>query len=48
VSRKCTKGSFLAFLGLIVLPRSAVAFFQVTFSVRRGTVGHPNRISDLV
>lgn len=37
VSRKCTTGSFLAFLGLMVLPRSAAAFFQVAFRVRRGT-----------
>ena len=39
VSRKCTTGSFLAFLGLMVLPMSAVAFFQVALRVRRGTVG---------
>ena len=39
VSRKCTTGSFLAFLGLMVLPRSAAAFFQVALRVRRGTVG---------
>jgi hypothetical protein len=38
VSRKCTTGSFFAFLGLMVLPRSAEAFFQVAFRVRRGTV----------
>ena len=37
VSKKCTTGSFLAFLGLMVLPRSAEAFFQVMFRVRRGT-----------
>jgi hypothetical protein len=38
VSKNCTRGSFLAFLGLMVLPRSAEAFFQVAFRVRRGTV----------
>jgi hypothetical protein len=38
VSRKCTKGCFLAFFGLMVLPRSAAAFFQVAFRVRRGTL----------
>ena len=39
VSRKCTMGSFLAFLGLMVLPKPAEAFFQVALRVRRGTVG---------
>jgi hypothetical protein len=39
VSKNCTRGSFLAFLGLMVLPRSAEAFFQVAFRVRRGTGG---------
>jgi hypothetical protein len=38
VSKKCTTGSFFAFLGLMVLPRSAAAFFQVAFRVRRGTI----------
>ena len=48
VSRKCTTGSFLAFLGLMVLPRSAVAFFQVALRVRRGTGWGRVSISGLV
>lgn len=39
VSRNVIEGCFLAFLGLIVLPSSAVAFFQVAFRVRSGTKG---------
>lgn len=39
VSRKCTVGSFFAFFGLMVLPISAVAFFQVAFRVKSGVNG---------
>lgn len=39
VSRKWTRGCFLAFLGLMSLPISADAFFQSAVMVRRGVKG---------
>ena len=38
-SNRAIEGSFLAFLGLMLFPRSAAVFFQVTFRVRRGVKG---------
>ena len=39
MSNKAIEGCFLAFLGLMLFPRSAIAFFQATFRVRRGVKG---------
>jgi hypothetical protein len=38
-SNRAIEGCFLAFLGLMLFPRSAAVFFQVTFWVRRGVKG---------
>jgi len=38
-SNKAIEGCFLAFFGLMLFPRSAMAFFQVTFRESRGVKG---------